>query len=97
MKTDNSRVKQLTDKKEIEKLFDYYEEELYNDVEKREENIVAIITKEEELSKTLTEAQKKKFEELSDLNINRNYDINKKIFVWAYSLGVRTIIECIKN
>lgn len=47
--------------------------------------------------KQLTEAQKKKFEELSDLNINRNYDINKKIFVWAYSLGVRTIIECIKN
>lgn len=86
----------LKNKKTLEKLFEYCEEDMYDSIETEDEINVATIATAEEFYEMLTEEQKKKFEELCDLNMTRNYNIHKSIFIWTYSLAVKTLIESIK-
>ena len=92
----NMDNKQLNDKRELEKLFNYYKKEMYDSIETEGEVDVLTIKTEEEFYEMLTEEQKKKFEELNELNMTKNYNIHKNIFIWAYSLAVRTLIESIR-
>lgn len=88
--------RRLKNKKTLEKLFEYCEEDMYDSIETEDEINVATIATAEEFYEMLTEEQKKKFEELCDLNMTRNYNIHKSIFIWTYSLAVKTLIESIK-
>lgn len=96
MNINKKQIKQLKNKKTLEKLFEYCKEDMYDSIETKDEINIAIIKIAEEFYEMLTEEQKIKFEKLCDLNINRSYNIHKNIFIWAYSLAMKTLIESIE-
>jgi len=57
-------------------------------------NISSKITRmEREICKHLTEEQQLDYEEIKELESQKNSEINKNMFVYAYSLATRLIIE----
>ena len=88
-------LKDYTNKEEIKKLFDLYEETLYEHSEKNKELVRQIIETEEALCETFTSEQKELFEKLSTLRLKNESETDKNIFVFTYCLATKLILQSI--
>lgn len=86
----------MKDKKEIEKLYLMYANEILKD----DENAFAISqklnSKQDELLKTLTKEQEDLFNEILELQAERGGEVNKDIFIFAFSLATKLFTEGLK-
>lgn len=89
-------LKDLRNKETIVELYYKYGEELYERAEADNKFMKEIIKKEEEFFKKLTEEERKAFEEIDELRTQAYSERDKRIFVFAFNLGVRLIMESIK-
>lgn len=86
-------LKDLKNKQEIVNLFYLYGEDLYENTEKNDKLLQEILKKEEKLFDSLTEEQQEQFNEINDLRAKDFEESDKKIFTYAFSLGVRLVIQ----
>lgn len=80
-------------KKAIIDLFERYEEDIYTVTKKDKEIVNEICKIEEKFYDGLTNEQKEVYEKLDDLKLQSCALEDKKIFVYAYSLATKLIIE----
>ena len=90
-------LKNLENKQEIVKLFYLYGEDLYENTEKNDKLLQKILKKEERLFDSLTEEQKEQFNEINDLRAKDFEESDKNISVFAFTLAVRLIMECLNK
>ena len=83
----------ITNKEKIIELYYLYGEDLYNDTETNNKFMKDILKREEELFDTLTEEQKKVFDEIDNLRLQNYEETDKRLFTFAFSLGVRLVLE----
>lgn len=83
----------ITNKEKIIELYYLYGEDLYNDTETNNRFMKDILKREEELFDTLTEEQKKVFDEIDNLRLQNYEETDKRLFTFAFSLGVRLVLE----
>lgn len=88
-------IKDLTNKKELAKLYELYEEELYQNTDKNTELARRAIKEEEKFFETLTSEQKKEFNRLCELKTLNGAETDKNIFIYTFCLAVRLILESI--
>lgn len=87
----------ITNKEKIIELYYLYGEDLYNDTETNNKFMKDILKREEELFDTLTEEQKKVFDEIDNLRLQNYEETDKRIFTFAFSLGVRLVLESLNK
>lgn len=80
-------------KKRIEELFNFYEEELYRNTNENGECINKILAVEEPFYESLNENQKKQFEELMELQALNGVVTDKNIFVFSFKLAISLVLE----
>lgn len=83
----------INTKETIEQLFNFYDEDLYRNTEENKEFVDKISKLEEPFYKSLTDNQKKEFEELIELHALNGAVTDKKIFVFAFSLAMKLVLE----
>lgn len=83
----------ITNKEKIIELYYLYGEDLYNETETNNKFMKDILKREEELFDTLTEEQKKVFDEIDNLRLQNYEETDKRLFTFAFSLGVRLVLE----
>ncbi len=83
----------ITNKEKIIELYYLYGEDLYNATEINNKFMKDILKREEELFDTLTEEQKKVFDEIDNLRLQNYEETDKRLFTFAFSLGVRLVLE----
>ena len=76
-------------KETIEELFNFYDEDLYINTEENKEFVNKISKIEEPFYKSLTDEQKKEFEELIELHALNGAVTDKRIFAFAFSLAIK--------
>lgn len=82
-----------SDKVRIAELFEFYNEELYENTEENRK-INAKITKiEKPFYESLTNIQKQQFEEVIELHSLNSSVTDKKIFIFAFRLAISLILE----
>ena len=81
----------INTKETIEQLFNFYEEELYSNTDENRAFVKEILEK--PFYESLTDNQKKAFEELVDLRSLNGAVTDKKIFVFAFSLAMKLVLE----
>ena len=89
-------LKNLADKETIVELYYKYGKEIYERTEVDNKFVKDILKKEEQFFNKLTEEEKKAFEKIEELRTQANSERDKRIFVFAFNLGVRLIMESIK-
>lgn len=89
------KIKDLTNKKELTKLYELYEEELYQNTEINTELTRKTIKEEEKFFETLTNEQKNEFNRLCELKTLNGAETDKNIFVYTFCLAARLIFESI--
>lgn len=82
-------------KESIKELFEMQQDKLYENTEKNKEIAKQIIKAEDEFYESLTEEEKLKFEKLNDLKLRDREETDCNIFVYAFILASRLIIESI--
>lgn len=87
------KLEDITNKEKIIELYYLYGEDLYNDTETNNKFMKDILKREEELFDTLTEEQKKVFDEIDNLRLQNYEETDKRLFTFAFSLGVRLVLE----
>lgn len=80
-------------KETIEELFNFYDEDLYRNTEENKEFVDKISKLEEPFYESLTDNQKKEFEELIELHALNGAVTDKRIFIFAFSLAMKLILE----
>ena len=80
-------------KRRIEELFNFYEEELYRSTDENRELVNKILKIEEPFYESLNNNQKKQFEELTELQALNGAVTDKNVFVFAFNLAVGLILE----
>ena len=88
----NCNTKEIT-----EKLFSFYEEELYKNTAENRELVDKILKIEKPLYKSLNDMQKQQFEELVELKALNEAVTDKNIFVFAFGLATNLILESRQN
>ena len=83
----------INTKETIEQLFNFYDEDLYKNTKENKEFVDKISKIEEPFYKSLTDNQKKEFEELIELHALNGAVTDKKIFVFAFSLAMKLVLE----
>lgn len=83
----------INTKETIEQLFNFYDEDLYINTEENKEFVNKISKIEEPFYKSLTDEQKKEFEELIELHALNGAVTDKRIFAFAFSLAIKLILE----
>ena len=83
----------IDNKETIEQLFNFYEEELYSNTDENRAFVKEILEIEKPFYESLTDNQKKEFEELVDLRSLNGAVTDKKIFVFAFSLAMKLVLE----
>lgn len=83
----------IDNKETIEQLFNFYEEELYSNTDENRAFVKEILEIEKPFYESLTDNQKKAFEELVDLRSLNGAVTDKKIFVFAFSLAMKLVLE----
>lgn len=78
-------------KKTIEKLFNFYEDELYEDTNENKDYLDQIIKIEKPFYETMTDEQKKQFEKIIELHSLNGAVKDKNIF--AFRLAINLILE----
>ncbi len=82
------------DSKIISQLFEFYEDDLSKNTKENQEYTHKIVNVEEKFYESLTDMQKKQFEELAELKgLNAGVSI-KNTFIFAFKLAVNLILEC---
>ena len=79
----------INTKETIEQLFNFYDEDLYINTEENKEFVNKISKIEEPFYKSLTDEQKKEFEELIELHALNGAVTDKRIFAFAFSLAIK--------
>lgn len=88
-------MEELTNKKKIMELYYWCEEDMYESIEVINAVLQKMLRTEEEFLETLTEEQKQKFKQLEELKNEKGEETDKKIFTYAFSLGIRLLLESI--
>lgn len=83
----------INTKETIEQLFNFYEEELYSNTDENRAFVKEILKIEKPFYESLTDNQKKEFEELVDLRSLNGAVTDKKIFIFAFSLAMKLVLE----
>ncbi|MBR2744470.1 MAG: hypothetical protein IKE01_04155 [Clostridia bacterium] len=82
-----------TNKEKILELFNFYEEEIYTNTDENRKLMKDILNIEKSFYDSLTDNQKKQFEDLMDLKGLNVGVTDGRIFTFAFSLAVRLILE----
>ena len=82
-----------TNKKQILQLFDFYEEELYTNTDENRKLMKDILNVEKLFYENLTADQRKQYEEITDLKALNSVATDRKIFIFAFSLAFKLILE----
>ncbi len=82
-----------SEKGRIAELYEFYNEEIYIDSEENKKIIDKISVLEEKFYNSLTENQKKEFEELIELHALNSSVTDERIFIFAFRLAIRLILE----
>lgn len=80
-------------KKRIEELFNFYEEELYRNTDENREFVNNILAVEEPFFESLNDIQKKQFEELTELQALNGAVTDKNVFAFGFKLAIELILE----
>ena len=83
----------INTKETIEQLFNFYDEDLYRNTEENKEFVDKISKLEEPFYESLNDNQKKEFEELIELHALNGAVTDKRIFIFAFSLAMKLILE----
>ena len=83
----------INTKETIEQLFNFYDEDLYRNIEENKEFVDKISKLEEPFYESLNDNQKKEFEELIELHALNGAVTDKRIFIFAFSLAMKLILE----
>lgn len=83
----------ITNKETILELFERYEEDLYQYTDENREYASKITNIETGFYDSLTDEQKKEFEQLMELKGLNGGVTDRNIFIFAFSLAVRLILE----
>ena len=83
----------INTKETIEQLFNFYDEDLYRNTEENKEFVARISKLEEPFYESLNDNQKKEFEELIELHALNGAVTDKRIFIFAFSLAIKLILE----
>ena len=86
----------MKDKKEIENLYLKYSNEMLKDNEEIASISKTLALKQDELLKTLTKEQEDLFNEILELQAERGGEVNKDIFIFAFSLATKLFTEGLK-
>lgn len=78
-------------KRRIEELFNFYEEELYRNTNENRELVNKILKIEEPFYENLNDIQKKQFEELAELQALNGAVTDKNVFVFSFKLAIELI------
>lgn len=85
----------FTSKKSIKELFEMQQDKIYENTETNKEIAKEIIKAEDEFYESLTEEEKIKYEKLNDLKLQDREETDCNIFVYAFILASRLILETI--
>ncbi len=88
-------IKDLASKKEIAKLYYLYEEDLNEYMQKDNKLLKEQLQREERLNYALTEEQQEEYTKIEDLRAQNITEEEKRVFIYAFSLGVRLALESI--
>ena len=88
-------IKDYTNKEKIQQLFELYEEDIYDNTDRNYELLRQILKKEEKFTETLTEEQQVEFRKINEIKNKNIGETDKNIFIYAFTLAVRLIIESI--
>lgn len=82
-------------KKELERLFEKYEADIYIETETKEskETLTKILDLEEKFYNRLSKEEQKEFDKISNLKREYEDEINKNIFIYGYKLAMRLMLE----
>ena len=83
----------INNKSAILELYNFYEEELNISSEKNKKYVKQILEIEEPFYESLSDIQKKQFEDLMELKGLNVGVTDERIFTFAFSLAVRLILE----
>lgn len=86
----------MKDKKEIEKLYLMYSNEMLKDNEEIASISKTLALKQDELLKTLTKEQVDLFNEILELQSEREVEVNKNTFIFSFSLATKLFTEGLK-
>lgn len=78
-------------KRRIEELFNFYEEELYRNTNENRELVNKILKIEEPFYENLNDIQKKQFEELAELQALNGAVTDKNVFLFGFKLAIELI------
>ena len=83
----------MENKETILKLYDNFMDDIYTMPPENKKMSEKIAVLEEKLNKTLTDEQKKLLEQIDEIETKRVENVYKEVFVFAYSLATKLIIE----
>lgn len=81
-------------KRRIEELFNFYEEELYSNTDENRELVSKILDVEEPFYESLNDIQKKQFEEFTELQALNGAVTDKNVFEFGFKLAIQLLLEC---
>lgn len=87
----------MEDKKTILKLYDFFMDEIYQSVPTNQNELNEIVEIEDKLLEGLTEEQKQLVEKIREYESNRTEEVNKCVFVNAFSMATKLFVEGIKE
>ena len=87
----------MENKETLIELFNNYSDEIYKRTERQNEIGNRIIKLETQLYESLTEKQKHQIQQLQHLHAEREQITHRDIFVYAYSLANRLMIESLQQ
>jgi len=79
-------------KRRLEELFNFYEEELYNNTDENRELVSKLLEVEEPFYESLNDIQKKQFEELTELQALNGAVTDKNIFAFGFNLATQLVL-----
>ena len=79
-------------RRRIEELFNFYEEELYSNTDENREFVNKILAVEEPFYNSLNDIQKKQFEELTELQALNGAVTDKNIFAFGFNLATQLVL-----
>ena len=84
-------------RKSIKKLYELYEDEIYESTNTNKALVKKILETEEDFLKDLTEKEKAQYEELNNLKIDDLEETHKEIFTFAFKLGIQLVLEGLRS
>ncbi len=87
----------MKDKETILQLYNNYIDEIYTMTVEKLDVSKEIVTLENELDKTMTEQQKEILKKLQQKEDEKNEIVYKQVFVFAYSLANKLMIESLTD